>query len=90
MPPLNRRYLLVSLLSGAIWGWIGFLLGARWIGPAIWGALLLSPLIGLLIGLAFRWFYGLRVGLKIPVALLALYISAALFGLCLLYTSRCV
>jgi len=73
------RTILVSALSGCAWGAIARFL-ARGV-PGVEGAVLASPLIGVLVGITIRglrYRYALRRGF---VALLALYLGVALFGL---------
>jgi hypothetical protein len=81
MPPLTTRYVLLSLGSGAIWGLIGYVLGASAFRSAIWGAVLVSPAIGVVVGLSFRWIHGLSPAARGFASLLSLYVAATLFGL---------
>jgi hypothetical protein len=49
---MTRRamYLLFSAGSGAVWGLVAVLIGREALGPVVWGGVVASPLIGLLIG----------------------------------------
>jgi hypothetical protein len=78
----SLRALLLLIIAGAVWGGIALGLGSRAFGPGIWAGVLLSPLIGLAIGVvtqaAFERYTGLRRWL---VALASLYLGGTLFGL---------
>jgi len=69
-------------VAGLAWGGFAWLLGRRAFGPELWGATLLSPLIGLLVGGLlqdrFERHQGWRRG---AVALISLYVAATLFGI---------
>ena len=75
------RYALLSCISGAVWGCIAGVLAFDAIPRAVWGGLIASPAIGLLIGLATRPWVRLPAPLRVAAALLSLYAAAALFGL---------
>ena len=81
MGPVTWGYVLLSLLSGIAWGGIAFLLGRRVTGPEFWGGLYASPLIGVVVGLAFRRIYRLPRAGRIVMSLVLLYCASALFGL---------
>jgi hypothetical protein len=72
---------LFSLLSGALWGGLAYVLGAAYMEKIIWGGVFASPLIGLVVGLLFRWTLGLGRWARVLGALLSLYFAATLFGL---------
>lgn len=74
-------YVLLSLASGAVWGLIGYALGSSAFGSAIWGAVLASPLIGVVIGWSFRSIHGLSTTARVFASLLSLYMAVTLFGL---------
>ncbi|MEM9657518.1 MAG: hypothetical protein AAF961_04070, partial [Planctomycetota bacterium] len=40
----------ISILSGCVWAGIAYWLGRRWMPPYIWGGVIASPFIGLLVG----------------------------------------
>lgn len=75
----GTRYYFLCGVSGIAWGGIAYYLGYPW-PPCVWSGILASPLIGLIVGFAYLPLYRLRVGLRILLALLALYIAVALFG----------
>ncbi len=76
-----RRYWTLSALSGALWGLLAYALGARAIGPTVWGGVLASPLIGLAAAWIYLPFYARSRRLRWFGALLTLFATAALFGL---------
>lgn len=69
-------------VAGLAWGVFAWLLGRRAFGPELWGATLISPLIGLLVGGllqdGFERQQGWRRG---AVALASVYLGATLFGI---------
>lgn len=75
---LHRRVYFV--VTGLAWGGLAALLGSRAFGSALWGGVLLSPVIGLWVGGltqdAFERQRGLRRGL---ISLGSLYLSATLW-----------
>jgi hypothetical protein len=82
MHPLNRRYLLLSAISGAAWGLIAYAITRSVFPGLILPAVLLSPFVGLVIGIGFRWIHELKgAGSRAIVALVSLYAAAALFGI---------
>ena len=78
---ITARYVRACLLSGAVWGLLCLVLSLGVFGWLVLGGVLLSPPIGVVIGLAFRWTHDLSKGLRIVLALVSLYTAAALFGL---------
>jgi hypothetical protein len=83
MVRVTGRYVLASLACGAAWGLIAWLLWperATAHEPTV--AVVMSPLIGLLIGVCFVWIHRLEKAGRVFVALLSLYVAAALFGMC--------
>jgi len=75
------RYLLFSALSGVAWGFIAFVLGYAWFPGIIWGGVIVSPFIGLLMGLASFRIVRLSLSLRVVSVLVTLYLAASLFGL---------
>ena len=68
-------------LSGCGWAGIAYLVGHEWMGLTIWGGIMASPLIGVIIARAYLPAYKLPVFARVFVALVTLYLAAALFGL---------
>jgi hypothetical protein len=81
MPPLTTRYVLISLASGAARGLIGYVLASAAFRSAIWGAVLVSPAIGVVFGLSFRWIHGLSATRRV-------FVASTLFGLALGFSDR--
>jgi hypothetical protein len=71
----------LALLSGAAWGGIAWLVGARGLGSIVWGGVMAAPLIGLLMGLLSRPIVRLPIVARIFASLASLYAAALLFGL---------
>ena len=81
--PLDRtRHLLCSAAAGCVWGGVAWLLAHRHLGPIVWGGVLASPAIGLVIGALFAPIHALRPVPRALLALVSLYAAATLFGLC--------
>jgi len=91
----QARYYFLCAGSGLIWSGIAYLLLASfdsgvlgwrialrelWFFPGLWGGILVSPFIGLLIGLVHRPTYAFPLILRVVLALASLYAAAALFG----------
>jgi hypothetical protein len=77
----GRKYLFLSGVSGVLWGCVVTVIAFDAAPRAIWGGLIASPLIGCMIGAATkRWSY-LSLPLRVVVALVSVYVAAALFGL---------
>ena len=68
-------------MSGGAWGAIAYLLAGRMVGKGIWGGVLVSPLIGILVGLVAARFRKLPAGGRVFFSLVALYGATYLFGL---------
>ena len=75
------KHLLLSAASGLLWGAVVTCIAFDVAPRAIWGGLIASPVIGFVIGSATKRWGPLRTSLRIPAALLSLYMAAALFGL---------
>lgn len=77
----DTGYLAFSITSGCLWALIALLIGYRAFGVSIWGGVLVSPLIGLLISaLSVRFHARWRRG-RALFSLVTLYLAASLFGL---------
>jgi hypothetical protein len=76
-----KRDSVLSVVSGCVWGGIAWWLGHDAFGRAIWGGVIASPLIGLLMGLTSRRFQGQSTLGRAGRALIGLYVAAMLFGL---------
>lgn len=81
MPPVTGRFVGLALVSGAVWGIIALGLGHRAMGGPIWGGVVASPLIGVAVGVGFRWMRGLGALRRALASLLSLCVAAALFAL---------
>ena len=76
---LKRTFL--SAVSGGAWGAIAYLLAGRMVGKGIWGGVLVSPAIGILVGLTAARLRNLPAGGRVFVSLVGLYAATLLFGL---------
>ena len=76
-------YAVLSLAAGAVWGGIAVLFAPQWPTTRLMfqQAALVAPVIGLIIGVAFRWIHRVSPVGRVFASLLSLYIAAALFGL---------
>jgi len=72
---------LFSGASGFLWGCLATVAAYNAVPRAVWGGLIVSPAIGCLIGAATMRWSDLALPLRIGVALLSVYVAAALFGL---------
>jgi hypothetical protein len=73
------KYILVYAASGCVWALIAYVLaGAE--GGIIWGGMVASPVIGVLVGLLVQRLQGLSTGSRAVVSLANLYLAACLFG----------
>lgn len=77
----TRKYAVSCCVSGIVWGCIVGALAHRSIPRAIWGGILVSPAIGLLLGVATQRWHRLPRHWRIVAALLSVYAGAVLFGL---------
>lgn len=77
----NAGRTLAALLSGGVWGVIGTAICALYLKKWLWGGLVVSPLIGLLIGWALTHVHGWRFPARAAASLVGLYVAVALFGL---------
>ena len=77
----TSRYLLLSTVSGLLWGLVGVAIGRSVFHDTVWGGLIASPLIGLIAGLAARPLIHAPIGGLAILALANLHLAAALFGL---------
>jgi hypothetical protein len=78
---VTRRFVGFALLSGAVWGLVALALGHRALGRPIWGGVIASPLIGVIVGVGFRWIRNLGTVRRVLASLLSLCVAAALFAL---------
>ena len=78
----QARYYFLCAVSGLTWGGIAYLLlpGHEWF-PGLWGGIVVSPFIGLLIGLVHRPTYAFPLILRAFLALFTLYAAVTVFGL---------
>ncbi len=76
----HTRYYWLCALSGLTWSGIAYLLLQEWF-PGLWVGIALSPVFGLLVGVAHRPTYRLPAAVRVLVALATLYATAVLFGL---------
>ena len=76
---LKRTFL--SAVSGGAWGAIAYLLAGHMVGKGIWGGVLVSPVIGILVGLTAARLRNLPAGGRVIVSLVGLYAATLLFGL---------
>jgi hypothetical protein len=71
-----------SLVAGACWGGVAYLLGGRSFGPSIWPGVLVAPIIGLLVGRLIQPRFVVSSGLGRALwVLLSLYFGAVLFAI---------
>ena len=77
---VRTRYYCLCAASGLIWSGIAYLLLRGWF-PGLWVGIAVSPVIGLLVGLAHRPTYRFPAVVRVLVALVTLYATATLFGL---------
>ena len=69
------------LLTGAIWGAFAWLLGARALGPSVWGGVVVSPLIGVAVtALIHPRFLSARGWARGAWALASVYLGAICFS----------
>jgi hypothetical protein len=68
-------------IAGALWGGFAYLLGVRAFGRPIWGGVLAGPIIGLVVGGVTQARFERQAGIRRALlALVSLYLGAALFG----------
>lgn len=63
-----------------VWGAIAYVIGASHVHRPIWGGVIASPAIGVVVGLCFGRLWDGSFGRRVLVALLSLYLAASLFG----------
>ena len=79
---MGSRYYAVCAASGGVWGCIAYVIGYQSMPRSIiWGGIAVSSFIGLAIGTLYRPAFRLPHMARAAMSLLALYVSAALFGL---------
>jgi len=69
-----------AALSGLAWSGLAYALAREVLGDAIWGGILASPVIGVVVGRLFHPFDHATVG-RLLSALASLYFAVALFGI---------
>jgi hypothetical protein len=79
-PPTALYYLLCAV-SGCVWAGIAWLIGHKGFGSFLWGGIVASPLIGVIVGLIYRPAYRLSTTKRAWLSLLTLYMAVTLFGL---------
>ena len=79
----TTQYVLLSALSGCLWGAIAFVLSFEGFPVQIWGGVLGSPPIGIVIGLIAYYTGPWSSFSRVPLSLASLYFAAALWGLCI-------
>jgi hypothetical protein len=75
--------MVVSIISGLLWGTLGSLATLSSFGPRSWFAAPFGALIGLLVYWASRRFYSRSFRALVPVSIVSTFAAVALFGLCL-------
>lgn len=79
---IKSRYYAVCAASSCVWAAIAYVIGHQAMArDIIWGGIVVSPLIGLVVGAIYRPVYKRSVPAQIAMSLLSLYVAAALFGL---------
>src|SRR5882672_11609499 len=74
-------YYILCALSGCLWAGVAWLIGHKEFGWYLWGGLVASPLIGLIVGLIYRPAYKLSTSKGVWLSLVTLYVALTLFGL---------
>ena len=77
----TKEQLIAAFASGALWGGIVTLLAFDAFPRAIWGGLIASPMIGLAAATIIPLWSRRSAGTRVVMSLVAVYVSAALFGL---------
>jgi hypothetical protein len=70
-----------GLIAGAVWGLVASLSGGRAFREAIWGGVLVSPLIGGFIAVTFRWMPDATRPWRVFGALVSIYTGGVLFAI---------
>jgi hypothetical protein len=80
--PKMKKYCLFAALSGCAWAIIAYVLSyGMFNANTVIGGIVISPLIGLVIGLVFLPAYRLPKFVQFALSLVSLYFAVALFGL---------
>ena len=70
------KRILVYAICGCLWGLIANALA----GGIVWGGMLASPFIGILVGVMVERLHGLSTPKRVLISLASLYLAACLFG----------
>lgn len=76
----TTKYISICVASGCVWGAIGWFLGHKWMGEIVWGGVMVSPIIGLAVGLACQNATNWSSAIRVFASLGALYAAVAAFG----------
>lgn len=85
MPTLSEiptlKYCVMCLISGCLWALVACIMGIALMGGSnIFGGIMVSPLIGLAVGILYRPACGLALAARIFLSLATLYLAVTLFG----------
>ena len=75
------RYLVLSNVSGCLWGALGYYLSHRLWPNLVWAPVTVSPLIGLGIGLLYQRACRSSLASRVVLSLATLFLAVTLFGL---------
>ena len=76
----GRAYYGLAAIAGAAWGALASVIAAGAFGSTVWGGLMVSPLIGLVIAWLSRPMVHWKLSFRILGSLVILYLAAVLFG----------
>jgi hypothetical protein len=77
----TMKTVVVSAMSGLLWGLLGAYLTRNIAGPYSWLAAPSGPVIGLFVFYVSRWTYWRPVWVLIPTAMVSTFLAVGLFGL---------
>jgi hypothetical protein len=78
---LNRKYYMLSMVSGCVWAALAYVLAHEALGEIIWGGVIASPLVGVAAGAIFQPACSYSGWKKLLLSLGTLYVAVGLFGL---------